>query len=49
MTKRTVVITGANRGIGLELCRQFSGGGDHVFGLCRQASADLKSLNVSIL
>ena len=30
-----VVITGANRGIGLELAKQYAHGGDRVFAFCR--------------
>lgn len=44
----TVVITGANRGIGLELCRQYRERGDEVIAVCRKASDDLKSLDVAI-
>ena len=34
----TVVITGANRGIGLELARLYAGRGCSVIGVCREAS-----------
>ncbi|WP_020405353.1 SDR family oxidoreductase [Hahella ganghwensis] len=44
-----VVITGANRGIGLEFARQFIARGDQVTALCRQASPALKELNVKII
>ncbi len=37
----TIVITGANRGIGLELCRQYAARGDTVIALCRRNSAEL--------
>jgi NAD(P)-dependent dehydrogenase (short-subunit alcohol dehydrogenase family) len=47
-TVNTVVITGANRGIGLEFCRQYQARGAQVIALCRQASADLHALNVRI-
>lgn len=40
----TVVITGANRGIGLEYCRQFQERGDKVVALCRQSSDALDRL-----
>ena len=43
-----VVITGSNRGIGLEMCRQFSARGDTVTAACRQASDELKALNLDI-
>ena len=39
--KRLVVITGANRGIGLELARLFAAKGCEVIGVCRETSAEL--------
>jgi len=45
----TVLITGTNRGIGLELCRQLSAKGMHVIATCRHASRELKDLNVEII
>ena len=44
----TYVITGANRGIGLEYCRQLKERGDNVIAVCRSASDELKDLGVSI-
>jgi len=44
----TVVITGANRGIGLELAKQLNGRGDDIIALCRKASAALQGLDVRI-
>ena len=44
-----VVITGANRGIGLELARQWHERGDRVTAVCRAASDELKSLGVAII
>jgi NAD(P)-dependent dehydrogenase (short-subunit alcohol dehydrogenase family) len=44
----TWVITGANRGIGLELARQLRGRGDDVIGLCRGASEPLSALGVRV-
>lgn len=44
----TIVITGANRGIGLELARLFSRRGDQVVAVCRQTSEDLTSLGVRV-
>ncbi len=32
----TVLITGANRGLGLEFCRQYAAAGDRVIACCRQ-------------
>lgn len=45
----SIVITGCNRGIGLELCRQFSARGDDVIAVCRTASADLKQCGIRII
>lgn len=39
---KTVLITGANRGIGLALAQQFTTRGDKVIGVCRHASAELE-------
>lgn len=39
-----VVITGANRGIGLELVRQLKERGDSVVAVCRKSSAELSAL-----
>jgi NAD(P)-dependent dehydrogenase (short-subunit alcohol dehydrogenase family) len=44
----TYVITGANRGIGLELCRQLNERGDSVIALCRRSSAALDGLKVRV-
>ena len=43
-----VLVTGANRGIGLELCRQLRARGDHVVALCRSHSNELEQLGVQI-
>ncbi len=42
----TVCITGANRGIGLEMARQFKGRGDDVIACCRRSSDELDGLAV---
>ncbi|PCF96587.1 SDR family oxidoreductase [Vreelandella nigrificans] len=39
--KATVVITGANRGVGLALAERYSDTGWRVLGVCRQSSAEL--------
>ena len=44
----TYLVTGANRGIGLEFCRQLQRRGDDVIAVCRSASDELKDLNVQI-
>ncbi|MEZ9820816.1 SDR family oxidoreductase [Shewanella sp. 10N.286.45.A1] len=45
----TVVITGANRGIGLALASLYSAQGQNVFALCRHSSAELAALNVKVV
>ncbi|MBS2011265.1 MAG: SDR family oxidoreductase [Deltaproteobacteria bacterium] len=40
----TWVVTGANRGIGLELCRQIAARGDDVLAVCRTTSKELDGL-----
>ena len=44
----TYLITGSNRGIGLELCKQVIARGDKVIATCRKSSSDLKNLGVRI-
>jgi NAD(P)-dependent dehydrogenase (short-subunit alcohol dehydrogenase family) len=41
---RTVVITGANRGIGLELAKHYQALGDNVIGVCRETSNELDEI-----
>jgi NAD(P)-dependent dehydrogenase (short-subunit alcohol dehydrogenase family) len=45
----TVLVTGGNRGIGLQLCAQFMARGDDVIAVCRAASGDLSQLGVRII
>lgn len=51
---QTVLITGANRGIGLELARRYKAAGDHVLACCREPAkatalqALAKSPNVTV-
>ncbi|NJL46128.1 MAG: SDR family oxidoreductase [Leptolyngbyaceae cyanobacterium SM2_3_12] len=44
----TYLITGANRGIGYEYCRQLHQRGDRVIAACRQSSAELDKLGVQV-
>lgn len=43
-TNKTVLITGANRGIGLSLAQQYKADGYHVIGVCRGGSDDLNAV-----
>lgn len=44
-----ILITGANRGIGLELCRQLLARGDEVIAVCRSVSSELASLGPRVI
>ena len=44
-----VLVTGANRGIGLELCRQLVARGDDVIAVCRKSNNELESLGVQVV
>ncbi len=44
----TYLVTGANRGIGLEFCRQLKSRGHNVIAVCRSASEELNDLGVSV-
>jgi NAD(P)-dependent dehydrogenase (short-subunit alcohol dehydrogenase family) len=45
----TVLITGCNRGIGLELARQMHARGDNVVGVCRTKNDELESLGIRVI
>ncbi|QIT54350.1 SDR family oxidoreductase [Aquisalimonas sp. 2447] len=45
----TIVLTGANRGIGLELARQWQTRGETVIAVCRCPSEELRALGVRII
>lgn len=45
----TWVVTGANRGIGLELCAQLKARGDTVVAVCRKSSPELDALGVKVI
>ena len=44
----TYLVTGTNRGIGYEYCRQLQARGDQVIAVCRSASEELKQLGVRV-
>ena len=45
---RTALVTGANRGIGLALCRRLKEGGREVIAICRKSSPALDALGVRV-
>lgn len=45
----TFLVTGCNRGIGLEICRQLAARGDDVIGVCRSSSAELDALSIRVI
>lgn len=44
----TYLVTGANRGIGYEYCKQIKARGDEVIAVCRESSNELDQLSVQI-
>ncbi len=44
-----VLVTGCNRGIGLQLCTQLHDRGDEVIGVCRSASPEVSSLGIRVI
>ncbi len=48
-TMATILVTGCNRGIGLELVRQMRERGDDVIAVCRQASDALRAIDARII
>ncbi|WP_414530226.1 SDR family oxidoreductase [Nodularia chucula] len=44
----TYLVTGANRGIGLEFCHQLKERGECVIAVCRSASEELNNLGISL-
>lgn len=49
MSGHTIAITGANRGIGLELARVFRERGDRVLALCRNAGDELRATGAEVV
>jgi len=45
----TTLVTGCNRGIGLQLVTQLHARGDTVIGVCRQASDELKQTGIRVI
>ena len=45
----TIVITGANRGIGLEIARQCVDRGDEVIAVCRKSNEELDALDIRVI
>lgn len=49
MASTTWVVTGTNRGIGLEICRQLHARGDKVFAACRTRSKELDAIGCDVI
>lgn len=47
--KNTIVITGANRGIGLAMAESYKKQGQNVYALCRSTSTALNALSVNVI
>lgn len=44
-----VVVTGANRGIGLSFCKYFNDLGHNIYGICRKSSPELNKVATNII
>jgi len=47
--KKNIVITGANRGIGLAMVAHYQAQGNNVYALCRKSSKELSAMEVNII
>lgn len=45
----TILVTGCNRGIGYQLCKQLQQRGDEVIGVCRTESNDIRELGIRLV
>ena len=45
----TYLVTGANKGIGLQVCTQLAARGDEAIAVCRSSSVDLRDLGLRII
>ena len=45
----TIVVTGCNRGIGLQLCKQLNARGDEVIGVCRNSNDELDAMGIRVI
>ena len=45
----TTLVTGCNRGIGLQIVSQLHARGDDVIGVCRQASSELSQIGIRVI
>jgi NAD(P)-dependent dehydrogenase (short-subunit alcohol dehydrogenase family) len=45
----TITVTGCNRGIGYQLCKQLTERGDDVIGVCRKSSPELDALGIRVV
>ena len=46
---KTILVTGANRGIGLEFVKYYCAKGDQVIAVCRKSSAELEATGANII
>lgn len=46
---KNIIVTGANSGIGLSLCKHYQQQGWQVYGACRNPSDELENLNINVI